>query len=143
MRTRTKAIAGAAAALAAAGMFAVTPMASASDGYCTGRGVIYCITSGAAHGYSWGWASIKDADGGYNYNVKVTNLKVQRYYDGSWHTIRHDNDYDGWWSSREEAETDFSRCNSRPHRAVALMSWRRVGSSHVTRKWVAGPSQRC
>ncbi len=151
MRLRTKIIAGLTAVLAGAGLFAVSPLASAEDSgvRCTGSRVIRCITTGiyngSGTGYDSGWASasVLDADGGPNLDVKVTHVAIQRYYSGSWHTLKRSYDFDGWFIHREEADTAHAGCNSRPHRTKVLVSWRYHGSSTVHRDWLYGPSLHC
>ncbi|MGH3655086.1 MAG: hypothetical protein ACRDUA_00355 [Micromonosporaceae bacterium] len=147
MRTRTKIISGVVAAIAAAGALSLTPLASASStasgGDCYGSEVIRCVTTGSAYGYTWAWGSVKDADGGTNYSVSVSNATIERSIDGEWVHLAHSNDYDGWWGVREEAETQNYRCYGRSVRAKVLVKWKRVGSTHVSKEWLYGPALRC
>lgn len=157
MRTRTTVLSGVIAALAVAGGMAVAPMASAAteNRKCVGREVIRCVdfsTWGSETGvYVSPVVSIRDADGGGDYQVGVNEVRLQRLdSDGEWRTLygTRSNDYDGWWPYRDRAYggsyriSDYSD-SSDWYRTIAVFYWKRSGSSTISKViWASPPGYR-
>ncbi|MGH3737150.1 MAG: hypothetical protein ACRDT6_16270 [Micromonosporaceae bacterium] len=153
MRRRTKIVAGITAALALAGALTGISAASASDTISetechaiggSGR-IMYCLGTNVWRGERKGWAyaEVKDRSGAPDYDVQVTNVGFQRYYDGAWRMVTLDSDKDGWWDYREYGNASAGGCGSSKVRARALLSWRYAGTSTVYYKRVYGAYQTC
>ncbi|WP_326766511.1 hypothetical protein OG978_19835 [Streptomyces sp. NBC_01591] len=128
-------------AAALATSIVITPSsASAADSWqCYGKQVKRCAT------VSWDNASktfrakakITDVAGGGNYQVKVTNVKLERYPAGKRVTMRTTKDYDGWHSTGDSAATSAIDACKYPHdsyKVVATFSWKK-GSASENKTW--------
>ncbi|MGH3736455.1 MAG: hypothetical protein ACRDT6_12675 [Micromonosporaceae bacterium] len=88
-----------------------------------------------AFAYAW----IEDADGGANYDVAVTNIRVQEYVnDWSTRTWTINNDYDGWYFVSDYGRSHNFDCSEkwRYVRARALFKWKPHGWSSYSSKWI-------
>ena len=82
-------------------------------------------------------AKITDVAGGAAYQVKVTNVKLERYPAGKRVTMRTAQDYDGWHGTGDSATTSSINACKYPHdsyRVVATFSWKK-GKASEDRTW--------
>jgi hypothetical protein len=131
--------------LTAAGLIAVPATDASADIFgpdsCKGFEVRRCIRleyDPATHRVradAW----IEDRDGGRSYYVAVNRIQLQVPFFGAWasadtilgaNTLR--GDHDGWWAW-DHAESGSLGCRRVTVRGHARFSWRRWGSSAVTR----------
>ncbi|WP_327729555.1 hypothetical protein OG250_27585 [Streptomyces sp. NBC_00487] len=81
-------------------------------------------------------AKITDVAGGGSYQVKVTNVKLQRFsIDSGWVTLRTAKDGDGWHGTEDFAGTSsVNPCNwpRQSFGVVATFSWKGAGSGERT-----------
>lgn len=128
-----------AAALATSVVIAPSSASAADSWQCYGKEVRRCAT------VSWDNASktfrakakITDVAGGGDYQVKVTDVKLERYPAGKRVTMRTAQDYDGWHGTGDSATTGSINACKYPHdsyRVVATFSWKK-GKASEDRTW--------
>ncbi|MEV4998512.1 hypothetical protein ACFVTT_10295 [Streptomyces niveus] len=129
---------GALVAAAFASSIVLTPATASadSDWKCYGKQVKRCVTvlwDQDADTYQ-GRAKITDVAGGGNYNVKVNNVKLQRFNGTKWVNVRTKADNDGWHATEDLAGTaTVDPCLSKQaFRVVATFGWRGAGSGDKT-----------
>ncbi|WP_326770580.1 hypothetical protein OG978_43270 (plasmid) [Streptomyces sp. NBC_01591] len=127
-----------AAALGASIVITPSPASAASEWKCYGTAVKRCATvwwDETADTYR-ARAKITDVAGGGSYQVKVTNVKLQRFTStGSWVTLRTAKDYDGWHGTEDLAGTStVNPCNwpQSSFSVVATFSWKGAASGEKT-----------
>jgi hypothetical protein len=131
-----------AAALGASIVLIPTPASADSDWRCYGTQVRRCATvywDQAADTFR-ARAKITDAAGGGSFQVKVTNVKLQRAVSGDYVTVRTAADTDGWHGTEDRASTtSVDPCNPRhTYSVVATFSWRGADSGERTWRPDAG-----
>ncbi|MFE7113749.1 hypothetical protein ACFU98_47510 [Streptomyces sp. NPDC057575] len=133
--------AGAVVAGALGASVVITPSSAsaASDWHCYGTAVKRCATvwwDEAANTYR-ARAKITDVAGGGSYQVKVTNVKLQRTSSsGGYVTVRSAKDYDGWHGTEDLAGTSTVNPCAWPGQSfsvVATFSWK--GASVGEKTW--------
>jgi len=101
--------------------------------WCGGEEIRTCLwlnidtTNHKIRGYAW----IRDAIPGRNYDVAVSQVQIQESLDGgrTWDIGWYENpDHDGWFPIEDEASTDLARCektnfNDNRYRARAYFRW--------------------
>lgn len=120
---RLKRVAALAAGLAlGATMLAATPAAADGD-RCVGQDVKRCIRVQQSGGTYFAHAGIEDLQG--EYQVKVSNIALQRWNGSSWVTVKSNSDGDGWFNVRDAGNTGTYSCTSGSgsFRAKATFDW--------------------
>lgn len=129
MKTITRTIAGAAAAVLGATLLSAAP-ASAAGGRCDGQQVKTCVSIGLDGADFRARASVRDMPGSGDFSVRVTNIQLQQKVGGRWVTELRNKDHDGWHATKDTGRTRFAYCPGTGEvtvRARAHFSWKRVG----------------
>ncbi|MFI6085633.1 hypothetical protein ACIBBB_32530 [Streptomyces sp. NPDC051217] len=126
-----------AAAFGASIVFTPVSASADSDWKCYGTGVKRCATVwwDETAGTYRARAKITDVAGGGSYEVKVTNVKLERTSGGDLITVRTAADTDGWHDTEDLAgTTTVGPCNwpGESLRVVATFSWKGAGTGEKT-----------
>ncbi len=125
-----------AAALGASIVFTPSSASADSEWECYGTQVKRCATvwwDEAASTYQ-ARAKITDVAGGGSYQVKVIDVKLQRYNGSENVTVRSADDHDGWHGTEDLAvTTTVNPCNwDQSFSVVATFSWKGASSGEKT-----------
>lgn len=128
-----------------------TPASASADSEweCHGTAVKRCATVwwDQSAGTYKARAKITDVAGGGSYQVKVTDVTLQRFDGTRWVTVRHADDHDGWHGTEDLAGTStVEPCATWPNQSygvVATFNWRGASSGQETWRPNTGWSLMC
>lgn len=130
-----------ATAAAAAALVTLAPSASAAPyeltGCETGDRFQKCLRF--YNGGLGAEASIRDLDGGTNFDVRVNDIRYQRWDGDSWNTVKQADDFDGWHDVSDTARSPQVGLCSPPGqriRAAVEFSWRAPDGTVVVQQAV-------
>lgn len=147
MNTQRLLSVGAATAAAAAALVTMAPSASAAPyvlmGCESGAHFQKCLSfTGGGVGAQ---ASIRDLDGGTNFDVRVNDVRYQRWNGSAWVNVRQADDFDGWHGVEDTARTTQVGLCAMPGarvRAAAEFSWRTPDGTVTTQQVVTDGNAR-
>ncbi|QHY96937.1 hypothetical protein SSPS47_17665 [Streptomyces sp. S4.7] len=136
-----------AAAFGSSIVFTPASASAESEWVCYGTQVKRCATVwwNEATGTYHARAKITDVAGGGNYEVKVTNVKLQRFDGDRMVTVRTKADTDGWHATEDVALTaSVDPCVwDQSFKVLATFSWRGASSGEKTWRPDTGWSLMC
>ncbi|MGD6741548.1 hypothetical protein ACOKM3_06830 [Streptomyces sp. BH106] len=109
--------------------------------YCEGDAVVRCAniempSTGVfnAHG------RVTDTANGTDYDVQVTEVRLEYYVDGGWHLLKQEVPGNYWEYDQDVARTTTYSCGSSARKLIRAKVYVRWLSSTITGDWVTTPS---